>query len=33
MVLGTCSKWHNMEDNNIEEITEYTKNKMENAIL
>ena len=33
MVLGTCSKWHNMEENNIEEITEYTKDKMENAIL
>jgi magnesium-transporting ATPase (P-type) len=28
MVLGTCSKWHSMEDNKIEDIDENTKNKM-----
>lgn len=28
MVLSTCSKWYNMEDNKIEDINEHTKNKM-----
>jgi magnesium-transporting ATPase (P-type) len=28
MVLATCSKWHSMEDNKIEDIDENTKNKM-----
>jgi magnesium-transporting ATPase (P-type) len=28
MVLGTCDKLHRMEDNQIEDINEHTKNKM-----
>lgn len=33
MVLATCNRWYNMEENKIEDINEHTKEKMENAIL
>lgn len=33
MVLQTCSKWYNMEENKIEEITEHARAKMEASIL
>lgn len=32
MVLSTCNKWYNMDENKIEDITEHTKTKMETAI-
>ena len=33
MVLGTCNKWYNMEENKIEDINEHAKAKMESSIL
>lgn len=33
MVLATCNKWYNMEENKIDEINPHIKDKMENAIL
>jgi magnesium-transporting ATPase (P-type) len=33
MVLSTCNKWYNMEENKIEDINEHAKAKMESSIL
>ena len=33
MVLATCNKWYNMEENKIEDINEHVQSKMANAIL
>lgn len=33
MVLQTCSKWYNMDENKIEDINQHVKTKMENSIL
>jgi magnesium-transporting ATPase (P-type) len=32
MVLSTCNRWYNMEDNKIEDINQQVQTKMESSI-
>lgn len=33
MVLSTCSRWYNMDENRVEQISEHVKSKMDGAII